>query len=163
MTFYALIVRTSRSHAGVMNITVIGASAGTGAQVVSRLADDNHHVVAFSRRGGSDHANVVHRRGDATEPTDVRKAVAGADAVIVTLGAPARDQSHLRERATSVIIDAMKTEGVTRLLVQSSLGVGDSRDLLPWVTKYVVVPLFLRRAFADHQAQEQLVRTSGMD
>ena len=35
--------------------------------------------------------------------------------------------------------------------------------MLPFVMKYIVVPLFLRHAFADHALQEELVKQSGLD
>ncbi|MGL5809997.1 MAG: NAD(P)-dependent oxidoreductase [Nocardioides sp.] len=148
-----------------MKITVIGASAGTGVQVANRLGRDGHQVVALSRRGPQSppEPGVTPQRGDATERDDVCRAVAGADAVVMTLGARASDRSEPRARATRVMVETMQASGVRRLVVQSSLGVGDSHDLLPWFTKRLVVPLFLRRAFADHLAQERIVRASPLN
>ena len=50
-----------------------------------------------------------------------------------------------------------------RLISLSSLGVGDSRANLPFFTKYIIVALFLRHAFADHEHQEAVVRQSSLD
>ena len=50
-----------------------------------------------------------------------------------------------------------------RLICQSSLGVGDSRANLGFLTKYVIVPVFLRHAFADHERQEAVVKESALD
>ena len=44
-----------------------------------------------------------------------------------------------------------------------SVGVGDSRANLGFFTRYVVVGIFLRHAFADHERQEAVVRESGLD
>lgn len=145
-----------------MKLTVIGASKGTGARVAERAAADGHDVTGFSRSGTALPGVTAHA-GDALDSEAVRRAIRGADAVVVTLGAPARDTSGLRARATAVVVEAMRAEGVRRLLVQSSLGVGESAPLLPWFTKRVVVPLYLKGAFADHLKQEQEVRASGLD
>jgi len=147
-----------------MEITVIGASKGTGSYVVTRAARDKHAVRGLSRSGSlSSVSGVKPIRGDALDQAVVRRAVAKADAVVVTIGAPARDTSGLRARATATIIDAMRRENVRRLIVQSSMGVDDSAPQLNWITKHIVVPLFLKGAFADHLEQEHLVRASGLD
>lgn len=57
----------------------------------------------------------------------------------------------------------MKKTGVKRLVSQSLLGIGDSRANLSFFTKYVVVFVFLRHAFADHERQEVVVKKSALD
>jgi putative NADH-flavin reductase len=57
----------------------------------------------------------------------------------------------------------MQEAGVQRLIGQSSLGVGDSRANLSFFTKHVVVGIFLRHAFADHERQERVIRQSALD
>jgi len=65
-------------------------------------------------------------RGNVLDPVAVERAVAGHDAVFVTIGAgPAR--TTLREEGTQNIVEVMQGAGVQRLICQSSLGVGDSR------------------------------------
>ena len=71
------------------------------------------------------------------------------EAVFCTIGTGA-ERTTLREQATRNIVQAMDRTGVQRLICQSSLGVGDSRANLGSFTKYVIVDLFLRHAFADH-------------
>jgi putative NADH-flavin reductase len=41
--------------------------------------------------------------------------------------------------------------------------VGDSRSELPFFTRYIIVAIFLRHAFADHERQEPLVKQSSLD
>jgi putative NADH-flavin reductase len=93
----------------------------------------------------------------------VERAVHGQDVVLCNLGMPPADKSNLRANGTKNIIRAMEKTGVKRLICQSSHGVGDSRETLPFVMKYLIVPLFLRRAFADHEMQESYVRESQLD
>jgi putative NADH-flavin reductase len=57
----------------------------------------------------------------------------------------------------------MERMGIQRLICQSSLGVGDSRANLPFFTKYTIVSVFLRHAFADHERQEAIVKQSSLD
>jgi len=92
----------------------------------------------------------------------VKSAVAGHEGILVNIGAgPSR--TTLREEGTRNIVEAMQSTGVKRLICQSSLGVGDSRTNLPFFTKYVIVGIFLRHAFADHELQEAVVRQSSLD
>ena len=106
---------------------------------------------------------VAHVALDATDVTAVRSAVHGADAVVVTVGAPARAGETPRTDITRAVVAAMAAEGVRRIVVQSSWGVGDSYDSMPFVMKRVVVPLILKQALVDHGLQEALLADSGLD
>ncbi len=53
----------------------------------------------------------------------------------------------------------MQAEGVRRLVVQSSHGIGETSHELPWL----IVPLYLKAVFLDHERQEAVVRASGLD
>lgn len=143
-----------------MNITVIGGSRGTGALVVQHAVAAGHTVRSVSRSGGAA-PGAEHLALDATDANALRSAVHGADAVIVTVGGTGRQAP--RAGVTQAVIEAMRAEGVRRLLVQSSYGVGDSFDGMPFVVKRIVVPLLLKHALADHAVQEQLVADSGLD
>jgi putative NADH-flavin reductase len=57
----------------------------------------------------------------------------------------------------------MEKTGVRRLICQSSLGVGDSRANLSFFTKHIIVSVFLRHAFADHERQEAIVKQGSLD
>jgi len=100
--------------------------------------------------------------GDVLDPVAVEQAVSGRDAVLCAIGAGA-GRTTLREDGTRNIIRAMEKAGVRRLICQSSMGVGDSRANLGFLTKYVIVPVFLRHAFADHERQEAVVKESTLD
>ena len=82
--------------------------------------------------------------------------------MFVCIGAgPSR--SSIREDSTRVITAAMAQAGVKRLICQSSLGVGDSKSNLGFITRYIIVGIFLRHAFADHERQEAVVKQSALD
>lgn len=99
--------------------------------------------------------------GDVFDVRAVAPVVAGQDAVVVALGAGRK--AGVRARGTATVIEAMHQTGVRRLVVQSTLGVGDSRTNLDLVWKHLMFGLLLRRAYADHVEQELLTRVSGLD
>ncbi len=141
-------------------VVVVGASSGTGAELARRAVDLGHDVVCVSRRGWApEGATVV--RGDASDLEVARRAVRGADAVIVVVGG-ARGSRSARTDVTLRVIEAMRDEGVDRLIVQTSLGTGDSARRLPPALR-PVVGVLLRDPLADHEQQEAAVRASGLD
>jgi nucleoside-diphosphate-sugar epimerase len=75
----------------------------------------------------------------------------------------AGSKGTVRAAGTRNIIQAMQNRGVRRLVCLSTLGVGDSWDNLNWFWKRLMFGLLLRRAFADHVAQERYVTESGLD
>ena len=149
-----------------MKILVFGASGGTGRELVTQALDQGHQVTAFVRDpakiGDVQHANLSVVSGDVLNPSDVANAVAGQEAVLVAIGAGPK-RTTIRQEGTRTIVTAMQEAGVKRLVCMSSLGVGDSRQNLPFFTKYVVVGIFLRHAFADHENQEIVVMNSALD
>jgi uncharacterized protein YbjT (DUF2867 family) len=130
-----------------VKVLVVGATGGSGRAAVEELLSAGHDVTSFSRRASQFHAfsdrlNVFN--GDAMNPGDIERAVQGHDAVIVTLGIsenPFRIRlfgssgtpMNVRSIGTRNVISAMRKHGVRKLVVQSSYGVGETRDRLrPW-------------------------------
>lgn len=144
-----------------MRITVVGGSKGTGARFAALAHAAGHEVTVVSRSGAGGAAGLRHVAGDASEPVVATEAVAGADAVVITVGA-AKGVPNQRTAVTRSIVDAMRTAGVGRLLVQSSLGAGDSVTQLPGLLG-VLTKLVLTKPLADHNSQEDVVRASGLD
>lgn len=145
-------------------IAVFGATGGTGQQIVAQAQARGYSVTALARAPEklAPSARLTVHQGDALDASAVRAVVTGQDAVSCALGAGAR-HSTLRFEGTRNIVAAMKAEGVRRLVIVSSLGVGESRGNLPFLVRAVLVPLFLRHAFADHERQEACVRESGLE
>lgn len=149
-----------------MKLLIFGASGGTGLELVKQGLSAGHEVTAFVRDLASmqdirqERLTVI--AGDVLNAADVGKAVAGHDAVLFAVGA-GREPSNVRERGARNVIGAMQTAGVRRLVCLSSMGVGDSKANLSWFTKYIIVGMYLRHPFADHERQEAVVRESGLD
>ncbi len=149
-----------------MKVIVFGATGSVGHLAVERLLATGHEVTAFARK--PDTLEIAHPQlkllsGDAMKFEDVCKAVAGQDAVIITLGAGASRKSVVRSKGTEHIVKAMQHHGVDRLICQSTLGAGDSWSNLNFFWKRIMFGLLLRPVFLDHERQEQVVRDSGLD
>ena len=144
-----------------MRITVVGGNKGTGAQVVRLATEAGHEVTCLSRSGGVLPDGVRSLVGDALDADVARGAVAGADAVVVTVGGTAGSDRN-RTAVTRSVIAAMADAGVRRLIVHSSLGVGDSMGLIAGPAR-LFVKAVLGRALADHAEQEAAVAASGLD
>lgn len=158
-----------------MNVLVVGSTGGSGRAAVEWLSAQGHEVTAFSRRGepAGPAGRVRAVAGDAMRPGDVERAVRGQDAVVVTLGisenplrvralGPARTPLDVRSAGTRNVIAAMRAHGVRRLVVQTSYGVGATRDRLGLVDA-LFFELLLKPQIADTERQEREVIESGLD
>lgn len=116
-----------------------------------------HSAAAFDVTG------VAVRSGDASDPETADAAVAGQDAVIDTVGGktPYR-HTTLETSVATTIIAAMQRHDVRRLVVTSSIGVGDSTANAPLLLK-IVVATFLRGSTADKTTMESAVTGSTLD
>ncbi len=149
-----------------MKLIIFGPTGSTGRQVVTQALEQGHDVTAFARspeKLDQKHERLQVIKGDVLDFASVEHAIQGQDVVLCTLGLPPMDKSNLRANGTKNIIRAMEKTGIKRFICQSSDGVGDSRDALPFLMKYLIVPFMLRRAFADHEIQENYIKESQLD
>jgi putative NADH-flavin reductase len=61
------------------------------------------------------------------------------------------------------IVGSMERQGVRRLIVETSLGVGDSRGQLGLIGTWIGVGVFLARIYADKERQERIIAGSQLD
>ena len=149
-----------------MKLLIFGSTGGTGRELVKQALDQGHSVTGYARDPAKiedlQNPNLKVIRGDVLDSAAVISAVTGQEAVLSAIGSGA-GRTTLREEGTQNIVEAMRGTGVKRLICQSSLGVGDSRANLGFFTKHIIVGIFLRHAFADHERQEAVVRQSSLD
>lgn len=159
-----------------MKVLVVGATGGTGRAVVAQLLAAGHAVTAFSRR--ENRLGIVSDRlhtlaGDAMRPTDVERAVAGHEAVVVTLGirenplrvrlfGPRNTPLEVRSVGTRNVITAMQKHGLRRLVVLTSYGVGATRQRLGLLDR-LFFALLLKPQIRDTELQNQQVVESRLD
>lgn len=159
-----------------MQVLVIGATGGTGRETVARLLEEGHRVTAFGRhpeRLGAPSERLRLEVGDALSARDVARAVAGQDAVVVTLGisenplrvrllGPKHTPLDVRSAGTRHAIAAMREHGVRRLVVLSSYGVAETRPRLRFVDA-LFFELLLKPQIADTEQQHREVRECELD
>lgn len=148
-----------------MRVLVFGAAGKTGGLVVDRALAKGHDVTVLVRNASKFRTKGVSvLAGDATKPDDVMNAVQRQDAVIDAIGGTTPYKAT-RLETTSVrnIIDAMRAEGVPRLIVISMMGLGESRAHAPFWYKHLLMPTFLRGSTKDKTMMEEEVRASGLD
>lgn len=149
-----------------MKVIVFGATGKVGEVAVRRLLADGHEVTAFARRPGkvfNGEDNLTLHAGDAFNAGEVEAAIAGHDAVVVTLGAGMSRKSTIRSEGTLNVIRGMQATGVKRLICQSTLGAHESNTNLNFFWKRIMFGLLLKPVFLDHELQERLVQASGLD
>jgi putative NADH-flavin reductase len=129
-----------------------------------------HQVTAFARSPQKlqlEHAQLTKVAGDFHDAASVTKVVPGHDAVIITASVTSLKAfdtvPDYFSRGTRFCIDAMKANGVKRLVVLSAAGAGDSVATANWFLRTFVIHGVLKRAFADHDVQERMTRESGLD
>lgn len=146
-------------------LALFGATGGTGRQIVTQALEAGHTVQALVRdpaRLAVHHPRLHVITGNVLDPDAVERTITAADAVIVTLGNTANNPDWIVSEGTKVIVAAMHKLGVRRLIVISSLGVGDSRDQVPGFFK-VLMKTALKKPMEDKERQEQIVTASGLD
>jgi putative NADH-flavin reductase len=158
-----------------MKVLVFGATGGSGRAAVQELLAAGHEVTVFARAAqrASSAEQARFFLGDALDLAAVERAVVGHDAVVVALGirenalrvrlfGPARTPLDVRSAGTRHVIAAMRKHGVRRLVVQTSYGVGDTRDKLDLVNR-LFFSLILKPQIADTELQNAEVAASGLD
>lgn len=151
-----------------MRILIVGASKGIGLETTRQALAAGYDVRALARSATSinlSDTKLEKVQGDALDQQDVEAALAGVDAVIVTLGVGLGDlfkPVNLFSDATRVLIDAMKAKGVDRLICITGFGAGDSQASISLLQR-VPFRIVFGRAYDDKSRQEDLIKQSGLD
>ena len=149
-----------------MKIIIFGPTGATGQAAIRHAISRGWEVTAYARTPSKLQlpqgkcVSVI--QGDALDSDHVTSAIAGHDAVFVSLGPGLRflysRGDTVCSEGTKNIVDAMKKTGVKRVVVISSMGAGSSRRFINafhgWVLKY---------ALEDKSAQEKVVKESELD
>jgi len=96
------------------------------------------------------------------------RALDGTDAVIQALGVPITlatvvNGTTLFSDASRVLVDAMQSARVRRLIAVTGIEAGDSRGVSSFLHARILFPLILQRIYDDKNAQEEIIRSSGLD
>lgn len=151
-----------------MHVLIVGASKGIGLETTRQSLDAGHDVRALARSATAIavlNPSLQKMRGDALKTADVEAALVGVDVVIQTLGVGLGDlfrPVHLFSDATRVLIAAMRSQGVKRLISVTGFGAGDSRASISCLQRLPFQIVF-GRAYEDKSLQERLIKESKLD
>ena len=150
------------------HILVIGASKGIGLETVRQALEAGHSVRALARSANSmglADARLEIVRGDALNAADVVAALKGVSVVIQTLGIRVGEMFrpvHLFSDATRVLIEAMETSGVRRVICVTGFGAGVSQANISLLQR-IPFQLIFGRTYQDKGVQERLLKESPLD
>lgn len=148
-------------------ILIVGATGGTGRQLVAQALERGHLVTVLVRNPAklqAEHARLHVIQGDVLDYASVEAAVRGQEAVVCALGHkrffyPTR----ILSAGTRNLLRAMETHGVARLVCETSLGIGDSAGRMGLYFTLFVIPVILPFYFWDKTRQEQLIAASKIE
>lgn len=157
----------ARPASGPMRVLVIGATGGTGRELVQQALAQGHQVTAFVRDPAKlqiEHANLRVAKGDVLDYATVESAMRGQEAVLSALGHkrffyPNRIQSDGMRNT----LRAMKACDVPRLICETALGIGNSVGRLGLPHTFFIMPLILGFYMWDKLRQEELIMASDRD
>ncbi len=152
-----------------MNLAIFGATGGIGQQLVEQALAAGHTVTAIVRTPAKvavQHPNLRVMQGDVLAEGTLEPAFAGQEAVLLALGVgKSREPTTLYSAGARNILQAMKAQGVPRLIAVSASGfIDDPND--SFLLKYLFKPLFqrmLKHPYDDLKRMEAEVKVSNLD
>ena len=152
-----------------MKIIVFGATGGTGRLIVTQALAKGHTVTAFARNPegmpSDPHLRVI--KGDVFDFAAVVDAMHGHRAVLSALGARTTKKSDVLDRAIPHILEGMRQEYVTRLIVLGAAGLHPDwskyQNALTAMALWTARKTTLKHPFIDQAAQERLLAASDVD
>jgi putative NADH-flavin reductase len=145
-----------------MKLVVLGATGGTGLEIIRQAIGRGHSVTALVRSPGRLNAFAFDGRigvikGDLLNSSELEMVMAGRDAVLSAFGSRP-DEPRVRRQFAIALRKAMMQTGVRRVVVVSTAFL--FRDS---IAPFLVGRLFFRDAMADASEMEGLVAEGGLD
>jgi putative NADH-flavin reductase len=148
-------------------LLVLGATGGTGQQLVTQALAQGHAVTVLVRDPQrmpvvSERLRVLAGSVTGSGPA-LNSAVRDQDVVISALGVGKSFKSGaLIAESTPRIIRAMEDHGIRRLIMTSAFGVGETRRDVPLVPR-IFIRLLLSNVYDDKAAGDAQVRSCALD
>jgi putative NADH-flavin reductase len=180
--FYALVLSAALARAGFRSqpvpasgtpshqpsrVLVVGATGGTGRQIVTQALERGYAVTALVRdplRLQIAHPRLTVVQGDVLDAGSVEKAVRDQDAVLSALGHKRYFYpTRILSQGTENILRAMETHRVPRFVCETSLGIGDSAGRMGLYYTLFVIPVILPFYFWDKTRQEKAIAESRVE
>ena len=148
-----------------MKIATIGAGAGVGLLSVTQALGKGHQVIALSIDTETipNHSNLTKIKGSATSAEDLKKAIIGADAVLITVGTKNKKATTLFSDIAKALIAATKELQYTApVLIITGFGSGESAGYLSFFMR-TVIRLFLQEQYINKTLMEELIVNSNIN
>ena len=149
-----------------MKLVILGATGGTGLEIVRQAIERRHSVKALVRspdRLKPFWDRITIKRGDLLDSRQLEGAIKGQDAVLSAFGPRvpiSKTDANLLERFAVALTDAMAHAGVSRVVVESVAFLFKDSIVPP---TYVFGRLFFPGIVADASAMEQVFAGSQLD
>ena len=148
-------------------VLIVGATGGTGRQLVSQALELGYAVTAFVRDPSKlrvEHPRLTVATGDVLDYASLEAAMRGQDAVLSALGHKRYyPPNRILSKGTSNVLRAMEAHRVPRIVCQTSLGIGDSAGRMGLYYTLIVIPVVVPFYFWDKTRQERAIARSGLE
>ncbi|WP_436515774.1 NAD(P)-dependent oxidoreductase [Ekhidna sp. To15] len=157
-----------------MNLLILGATGRTGKLVLKYALENDYRVTCLSRNSKriKKQEGLTILEGNPSKREDLRKALAGCDAVISVLNisrksdfpwSSIRTPKKFLSDTMRQLIPFAEEEEIKRLVICSAWGVAETKENLPGWFRWFVENSNIGVAYADHERQEKVVQESNVD
>lgn len=147
-----------------MKIAIIGASRGTGNQLLKFSLEEGHEITALLRNPDKLHIsnkNLHKIKGDILDSSSVFAVTTGRDAVCVCVGmAPALKPVNLFSKGIRNVLSAIHSKPEMKLIVITGIGAGDSKGHGGFLYDRIINPMLLKEIYKDKDREEALIKDS---
>jgi putative NADH-flavin reductase len=147
-----------------MKILIIGATRGTGLQILQQALAKDHDTTVLARSPQKitvEHERLQVMQGDIRDDHAVGSAAEGQDVVISCIGImPTRKPVSVFSVGIKNVLEAMDKSKVKLLISVTGIGAGDSRGNGGFFYDKIFQPLFLKTIYEDKDREESLIKDS---
>jgi putative NADH-flavin reductase len=150
-----------------MNLLIIGTTRGIGRQLLEQALQAGHTVTALVRdpqKMPKQHDRLRLIQGDILDLESVQRAMTEQEAVCVTIGIGITWKPvTVFSQGTRNVLEAMRQQGVRRLICITGIGAGDSKGHGGFFYDRLFNPFLLKTIYEDKDRQEALIWASDTD
>jgi putative NADH-flavin reductase len=149
-----------------MKLLVLGATGGTGLEIVRKAIEHDHSVTAFVRspeRLKSFQDRITVKQGDLLNSTELERVIQGHDAVVSGFGPRvpvSKADANLLQQFAVALTSAMLRAEVRRIVVESVAFLFKDSIIPP---AYLLGRMLFPGIVADSSAMEDVFKKSGLD
>jgi putative NADH-flavin reductase len=145
-----------------MRLFILGATGGTGRQLIDQALARGHQVTAFVRspeKLTAPREGLSVQQGDPRDAAAVAAALPGHDAVLSALGPPGPRRSTILSDSARSTVSAMQSTGIRRLLIVSAAILFADMGVLAALLRRTL----LRNVVMGSGEMERIVTASDLD